>query len=281
MHFSSPPRHVPLSLRIVNLCNGIAQVGWLVFGFSMIFVWTFVANGDYSFLTFRGPFEQATGRIVDVDETGASENNSRITAYHYEYSVSGYPFKGVSYSTSASAATGDSVPVEYAPGHPERSRVAGMRRAMFGPFVLFVLLFPTIALVVIVVAVRIGLKRNHVLQHGVFTTGTLKDIQPTNMRVNRRTVMAATFEFTGRDGQRHETEARTTDTRRLEDEAAEPLLYDPNDPTKAWMLDEAPARPSLTASGDLTGNPVRAVVAAIVPALVIAGNVLAVYLKFS
>jgi len=33
MQFAPPPRHVPLSLRVVNMFNGAAQLGWGVFGF--------------------------------------------------------------------------------------------------------------------------------------------------------------------------------------------------------------------------------------------------------
>lgn len=279
MHFTTPPRHVPLSLRVVNLFNGIAQIGWFLFGFGMMFFWGFTANGDFSAITFRGPYEHATAKVVKVEETGASEGGQRIHANHYQFSVAGNLFTGRSYSSGESAAVGDAVPVEYQPAHPERSRIAGMRRAMFGPGVLFVVIFPFVGLVMIVVAARMGLKRNHVLREGIFTTGTLKDIQPTNMRINRRPVMAVTFEFTGRDGQRHEAEARTVDTRRLEDEAQEPLLYDPNDPSKAYMLDEAPARPQVGPNGELAGNPVRGFAYAILPALVIAANLFAIYRK--
>lgn len=279
MHFTSPPRHVPLSLRVSNLFNGIAQIGWAVFGFGMIFFWAFTANGDYSFLNFREPFEHATGKVVKVEGTGASENKRPVTAYHYEFSVAGGSFGGTSYATGSSRSEGEKVSIEYQPGRPERSRIAGMRRAMFGPFVLFVLIFPVAGLVVVVIATRIGWKRNHVLREGVFTTGTLKDIRPTNMSVNRQTVMAVTFEFTARDGRVHEVEARTVDTSRLEDEPREPLLYDPNDPSKAWVLDEAPARPRIEMNGELSGSGARALLSAVLPALVIAGNVIAAVFK--
>jgi hypothetical protein len=280
LNFTTPPRNVPLSLQVSNLFNGISQIGWAVFGFGMIFFWAFVSNGDYSFITFRGPFEHATGKMVSVVDTGARENRQSISACHYEYSVAGYSFSGTSYTNGSAGTQGDNVDVEYQAGHPEKSRIAGMRRAMFGPFVLFVVIFPAIGLILLVVAMRIGMKRNHVLREGVFTTGVLKDIQPTNMQVNRQTVMALTFEFTARDGQRHEVEARTTNPARLQDEAQEPLLYDPNNPTKAWVLDDAPARPAMGMNGELVGSPVRAFAFSILPALVIAANAFAVYWKF-
>lgn len=280
MQYTHPPRRVPLSLRVVNFFNAGAQIGWFVFGFGMIFFWAFTWNADYSFVTFRGQHPMTRGRVTAVEDTRASENKQHIHAHHYEYSVLGVPYQGTSWTKDQQLSAGTVVDVEYDDADPQRSRIAGMRRGMFGPGVLFVVIFPAIGLALLLGFTRAGAKRNDLLRDGVFTTGVLKSRQPTNMMVNKRRVFELIFEFTTRDGRRCEASARTTDPARLEDEAKEPLLYDPENPSKAYVLDEAPARPKVEMNGDLVGRPGAAIAALILPALVLLGHGLVVFLKF-
>ena len=108
-NFGTAPRRVPPSLQIVNFFNGFSQVGWLLFGFGMIFFWAFVLNADFSFVTFRGPHATVDGKVTSVEETGASVNRSQVQANHYEFSVAGYRLTGVSYSTGQSVSPGELV----------------------------------------------------------------------------------------------------------------------------------------------------------------------------
>ena len=278
MHFAAPPRSVPFSLRVLNFFNGAAQLGWGVFGFGMLFFWIFGAQADFSFATFHVD-GQTRGRVIRVDDTGASENEQPVRKLHYEYSVAGRTLTGTSYATGGGAAEGEEVPVEYDEGTPERSRIAGMRRAMFGPWAAFVVIFPAIGFVILYFATKSGVNRNHLLREGILTTGTFVRREPTNMTVNKRRVWEVTFEFTDRNGLRHEAKARGTDTSRLEDESHEPLLYDPSDPETACLLDEAPSRPRLE-HGELVGRPLGAIWALIIPGLVIGAHVLLVAVKW-
>jgi hypothetical protein len=238
----------------------------------MIFVWVFAGNGDFSFLTFRGPHEQASARVTRVDETGASENKSRVYANHYEFSVAGQPFAGTSYSTGNSATAGETVQVEYDASKPERSRIVGMRRAMFGPVVAFVVIFPLIGFALVYFALVTGMNRNRLLRDGVFATGKLIGKRPTNVSVNKRTVYELTFAFTAQDGRECEAKAHSSITDKLEDEAQEPLLYDPRDPSRAFVLDEAPARPRFNETGELRGRAGAALALMILPLIVIIGH---------
>jgi hypothetical protein len=271
-HFTPPPRRVPLSIAVLNRFNAIAQIGWFVFGFGMIFFWAFGMNGDFSFLTFRGNLAQAMGRVTRVEDTSASEGGSHVRANHYEYSVAGQRFQGTSYSTGASKSEGEAVKVEYKESNPEKSRIEGMRRKMFGPGVAFVTIFPLIGFGILFFATRSGANRTHLLQHGVFTTGKLIAKEATNVTVNKRRVIELTFEFISRDGRRCEAKARTTDPSRLEDDAQEPLLYDPQNPEKAYVLDELPARPAFNGLGEIEGRPTAAIASLILPAIVVAGH---------
>jgi hypothetical protein len=276
--FSPPPRQVPLSLRVVNTFNWIAQMGWAIFGFSMIFFWAFAWNADFSFINFREPFERTVGRVTAVESTGASENRQSITLHRYEYFVDGNTYRGTSYTTGQELQKGDEVTIEYK-ADPPRSRIVGMRRGEFGPFVLFVVIFPLAGLGILVPSTIVGRKRSYLLRCGVFTTGMLKSKTATNMTVNNRRVFALTFEFTARDGRHFETEAKSSQPGTLEDEAQEPLLYDPDNPSIAYLLDEAPARPKMEMNGDLIGRPIAALASLILPILVTGTNTLVVLLK--
>jgi hypothetical protein len=274
MQFAPPPRRVPISLELASIFNGISQFGWLFFGFGMIFFWVFVGHADFSVVTFRGDIAQTTGKVVRVEETGASENETAVMANHYEYSVAGQRLSGTSYTTGADVSPGQEVTVEFAQGNPLRSRIAGMRRAQFGPWISFVGIFPLVGLLILYFAMKSGFRRAQLLRRGVLTTGKLIDKEPTNVTVNDRRVYELTFEFTARDGRRCEAKARTSDPSRLEDEHAEPLLYDPEETSRAYLLDEVPGRPEIDGTGELVGHPMRAVLLMIVPGLVIGGHVL-------
>jgi hypothetical protein len=279
LRFAPPPRRVPFSLAISTSLNAVVQVGFAVLGFSSIFFWTFVANADFSFITFAGSLGRASGVVTRVETTNASENRTSIRANHYEYSVGGQNFQGVSYSTGEAVQQGENVLVEYLQRAPGTSRIAGQRRKMFGPLVLLVIIFPALGLAFIIGGVRWGSRRARLMRDGIFTTGVLKRKRATNATVNNRRVFDLFFEFTARDGRRCEAKARTSIPERLEDEREEPLLYNPERPEDAVMLDEAPARPQFDERGELMGRPVAALLAMILPAIIIAANVLVLLSK--
>jgi hypothetical protein len=279
LRFAPPPRRVPFSLSIVSSLNALSQIGWAVFGFGSIFFWGFVTNADFSFVTFRGARANASGIVTRIVDTRASEGKRRIRANHYQYSVAGKSFDGVSFSNQGDVSEGDRVTVEYAVSSPEQSRIAGQRRKMFGAGVAFVTIFPLIGLGLLVGAMRWGSRRARLLRDGVLTTGVLIGKSPTNTTVNNRRVFELIFEFTARDGRKHQAKARTSITERLEDERQELLLYDPEKPEDAVLIDDAPSRPKLDEVGGLAPRRVAAVLAMILPALVIAGNTLALMAK--
>ncbi|MEK6375905.1 MAG: DUF3592 domain-containing protein [Acidobacteriota bacterium] len=279
LRFAPPPRPVPFSLSILNSLNAIAQIGWAVFGFGMIFFWGFVTNADFSFITFRGARSNTSGVVTRISDTSASEGKRRIRANHYQYSVAGRTFDGVSFSNRGEVSEGDRVNVEYRVDSPEQSRIEGQRRKMFSAGVAFVTIFPLIGLGLLIGAMRWGSRRARLLRDGVLTTGVLKAKRPTNTTVNNRRVFELDFEFTARDGRKHLAKARSSITDRLEDERQELLLYDPEKPEDAVLIDDAPSRPKLDETGGLAPRRVAAVLAMILPALVIAGNTLALMAK--
>ncbi|HEY0142122.1 MAG TPA: DUF3592 domain-containing protein [Thermoanaerobaculia bacterium] len=278
--FAAAPRRVPASLVVANVFNGFGQFGWFFFGFGMIFFWVFGASADLSFLKF-GSLAQTSGQVTQVEATAASENEQPVYANYYAFSLAGRRHTGVSYVTGSAATVGETVEIEYDASDPSWSRIAGMRRAMFGSWaLLFALIFPGIGLTIALFSLRSGLRRARLLRNGQLAMGKLVGKEATSTTVNKRRVYELTFEFITREGQRREAKARTTFPHTLEDERQEPLLYDPQKPNVVYVLDEVPGRPHVDGMGELEGQPLTAFARFIIPALAIGGNVLVALYRF-
>lgn len=111
---------------------------------------------------------------------------------------------------------------------------------------LFILLFPVIGLTMMTVGVRKGLKALRLLTRGIPAQGRFVGQTATNVQINDTPVMAMTFEFKTVDGRTARCVAKTHETRELRDDSEEPLVYDPEDPSVAVLLDELPGRPRIT-----------------------------------
>jgi len=247
-----PPRTVPLPLRLQVLFGGVINLfGWIFFGFGMIFFWAFVMNSDLASLyQFSGPIETANGVVAESRETGASENDRSIYAHEYAFQHYGRDYLGVSYTTGQQLPEGAAVVVEFPAGNPEVSRIRGMRQGMFGPAVIFVVIFPSIGLGFVVFGLGRGLRAAHLLAHGKLAFGTLASKEPTNTRVNNQTVYKLTFDFSTDDGRRAQAVARSHQPQQLEDDARESIFYNPDTPAKAVLFDSLPGSPRITSSGN-------------------------------
>lgn len=111
---------------------------------------------------------------------------------------------------------------------------------------LLVLLFPAIGLAIISVGLRKGLRALRLLTHGIPAQGRLVGEEATNVQINDTPVMAMTFEFKTVDGRSARCVAKTHLTHDLKDDAEEPLVYDPEDPSVAVLLDDLPGKPRIS-----------------------------------
>lgn len=124
--------------------------------------------------------------------------------------------------------------------------IEGLRKGTFEWPMLFIILFPAIGLTMMAVGVRKGLRALRLLTHGIPAQGRFVGQTRTNVQINDTPVMAMTFEFKTVDGRTARCVAKTHETRELRDDAEEPLVYDPEDPANAVLLDELPGRPRIT-----------------------------------
>lgn len=280
---SQPPRAVPLMVRSKVLFGGFLNLfGWVFFGFGLIFFWVFAMNADLgSFFHFRGEPETAPGVVLQSRATGASENKRKVYAVDYSFTAHGAQYQGMSYSTGERPSPKDPVTVEFVRGNPSISRVQGMRRAMFSGWAAFVCVFPLVGLVFVVFGLKSGFRANHLLANGKVGFATLKSKTPTNTRVNNQTVHKLTFELVADTGNTYEVTAKTHRPEVLEDEAKEVVLYDPQNPSYAVMLDSLPGGPEIDEMGNIrSGSLFRGLLLLAAPAATITGHGTYIYFAY-
>lgn len=254
---SDPPRDIPLSTKLVVLFGGtFSWFGWFLAGFGMIFVILFASQADFSsWIYFRGALETSPAIVTASEETHASEGGGKhrrgtpIYEHHFKFSFGGAEYAGTSYCTGGGLRDNQHVTVEFPAGKPDLSRIQGMRRAMFGPFVIFVFIFPLIGLTLVAVTLRTGKKNIFLLANGESAQARNTGKEPTHTRVNNRTVYKVWFEFTDRSGGLQKTSTRTSTPEKLEGRAFEPLFYDVNNPVRCAFLHNLPGSVALDERG--------------------------------
>ncbi len=289
-NLAGPPRSVPLSVRIRVLFGGfLNQFGWIFFGFGLVGVWAFTINADLTgWYRFRGQLDTTEGKVIDSKKTlfrkGDSSHykDTHVYAIHYAFTTAdGKEYKGISYITGKQFEQGQKATIEYPQGKPQTSRIKGMRQKPVGPFGIFPVVFPMIGLLFIIRGIKKGIKANRLLTLGEQTTGKLKSKERTNTKVNKKPVYKLTFEFNTLEGMTYETLVKTHETGKFEDEAEEPLLYDPVRPSYAVMLDDLPGNPRINENGNIqAGSASGTILLLIIPLATIIGHGIYIYLKF-
>ena len=273
-----PPRHVPWSVRVRLLFGGgVSQFGWMWLGFSMIFVWIFGLQTDFSAVVFAlDAVETTRGVVTAVEPTSASVNDTPVYANHFTYRIERLEteHEGVSYTTGDEFQAGQEVTVEYLKRYPTVSRIEDTRRGEFDLWTVpFLSIFLLVGVGMVGFGLKNGVKANRLLTHGKVGMGTLMSKEATNTEVNDRTVYKLTFAFTADDGQSYEIVNKTTATHLLEDDAQERLLYNPYNPRYAVMLDNLPGSPDIDELGRIqTKSPVSSFLTLLLPVLFITVN---------
>lgn len=283
MWLEAPPRSVPLSLRVRLIFGGFLPVfAWIWFGFGSSIAMVFLRHADLaSWFQFRAELARASGVVERCEDTHASVGGSKtqrgtpVYANHYRFVADGRMHAGVSYATGTCMESGTAVLVEHVAGDPALSRVSGMRRATFGPEVLFVAIFPAVGVALVFFATRAGLRGVRLLAHGKFTLGRLIGQEATNVSINKRRVMKLRFEIEAGTDLRREVFVKTHVPEHLEDEPRERLLYDPARPGEALAWDLIPGAPRVDALGALQpAGLLGTILVLIPPTLAILGHVL-------
>lgn len=248
-------RSVPIAAGVSVLLGGfMTQFGAAFFSFGMIFCWVFLSMADIpGTFRFMGSTATATGSVTRVTTTSSKENNSRVHEIEYIFNdAAGRTHTGVSYSAYDLPNAGQSVRVEYVEGDPGTNRIEGMRRAEMPIFVIFVVIFPIVGALIGIAGIRAGRRRLRMLYVGRMARGKLVAKEPTNTKINKQTVYKLTFEFTTPDGRVGRVSDKTHETARLEDEAQELLLYNPDNLEEGAAIDALPGGVKMNDAGEIT-----------------------------
>lgn len=244
------PRHVPISLRVRIVLSGILPLlGWCFLGLGLVLATVFLSMAEPLFDDpFAGPLTTVEGKVKDVQATNAKVNGLRVKAIHFEYPCRDHLQRGISYTTDAPPALGSAVPVECTRSLPAQARIRGMRTAMLPSPIAFVLVFPAIGALLLVIGVVLGWRRAQLLQNGLLARGQLVDSRPTNTQINNQRVHELTFLFRDASGAPRRGKVRSHRLAALTDESEELLLYDPSS-ERIVLWDMLPSRPELDREG--------------------------------
>lgn len=264
-------RSVPLTTKIcITFGGALNGIGWAFFGIGMLITILMVPMVDLSFVTFSGTLEQSRAKVSNVLETNASVNDRIVMEIHYEFSLEDKSqHSGFSFSHQRIPSMGSTVDIEFPKGDPTHSRIVGMRHKPMPPFVLFVLIFPTIGICLLLFGFRKAKKVLTLLAQGTLTHGQLVKKEPTNTRINEQMVYKLTFEFKDQIGETHLVSEKTHQTHLLEDDENEPLLYLEHAPTIATLLDALPSAPKFDQQGRIIpASSAKAAMTLIIPLIV-------------
>lgn len=275
---ADPPRPVPFAVQAHALFGGVVgMLGWLFAGTGLVFALIFVGNSEVlTWIDFRGQRATTVGTVEHTRATTSSENERPIIGVSYRYQVDGRHYAGESYATTVRKSVGEEVKVEYLVAAPAESRIVGMRRRHFGGGVVSVLIFPCVGLGFVLFTFPGGLRARRLLRIGLLGWGRLISREPTRMRVNKQPVYRLTFRFADpraalpggpyrgggseesgaagfkSSGTSYQVVCKTHEVERVTDEDEEPLLFDPDHPERAVMLDSLPGHTRFDAQGQLT-----------------------------
>jgi len=198
------------------LFGGIRSVfGWILFIFGLLItIPVFTLSEAATFWKFSGPLSTVSGTITRARATQFGEDEKTIYAVDYIFSLpGGKSVKGTSYSSGEYRKTGR-VTVEYRPGHPQYSRIRGLRSAPLeasGWAGLVVLIFPGIGLWIIFAKLIPGMRLLRLLRYGLPAVGTLVAMKQTGYSRYEYgpSVYRLTFRFATAEGRPREMEYAT------------------------------------------------------------------------
>jgi hypothetical protein len=252
-------RSIPFPLQVQIIFGDLITVfGWFFLTIGLIFSSIFLSMSDFSDWRFKKDSPKTQATITNIEYGNASENKKAIFSYHYEFTdLQGVKQKGISYGFQGKYNVGDKATVIFLEKKPEYSRIENLRKEPFGQFTLFVLIFPLVGGSIVFFSIPKALKKIRILREGVIGEGVYLRMEPTNTSINRQRVMRLFFEL--KVGNKiYEVSTQTHHDsliRKLTDETPQKLLYLPQHPEQAVLLDNVAGKPKFAADGSIADYP--------------------------
>jgi hypothetical protein len=234
-------RNIPIGIKLGVLFGGATfLIGFIFLAMGLLFVFIFGSLADFSSMTFSDSTPTTSAIIKRITDGAGTVNDRPVLCYTYNYYVGNKKYTGYSYSETALLEIGDTVEVQYKKEEPVKSRIPGMRLSAFPAWVLLIILpFVLIGAGFSGYNIYKGIQNIKILSVGKTGLGKLLYKNPTGTRINNRTVYELTFEFKVGD-KSYQAIAKSHTPEKLEDEHEEMLVYNPQFPEEAVMLDSLP-----------------------------------------
>ena len=186
-----------------------------------------------------------TGVITNSYYTGISESIEDdggyyyVNAYEYEYKVNTEDHKWVSYSRDSVKKIGEKVLISYNIDSPQYSVIKGFRYRATGTSILFILVPPIVAFIVLLFHIYKGVNYLIIINNGIITKGKLikkETIKDSEDNISYK--LNFTYYSDEKKKQRHVISIKTSDTSPFEDENREAIIFHKNSPNQSLMLDD-------------------------------------------
>lgn len=284
MTLAPPPRSVPSSTNLAIRFGGLLQqAGWVILGAGMVLWWAVGAHADTSGVTFDLAKAQiVSGVVVSSETTNWSAGGTRRSRHDRSGNVreityrfrtpAGVERTAVAYGGREAPQVGQRVRVEWVEGD-QTSRIRGLRNDIWPQVAMAVGVVPVLGLILLVWTGWRSHETVGLLRRGQLAYGKVKSKQATFLRFRDTRIYEVTLAFEAPDGQVHELTSYTDRPDKLGDDAAERLVYDPENPDRAASLDDLPGgAPTDRAGALLPAEPGAVLPRLILPALVVLGN---------
>ena len=240
-------RYVTFPMRLRALFSSLhAKLALPFLLINLVVIGVLAVMVDWNSLKFskNAVVRKTGGTLLGIKPTSVSVNRVRVMAYRFRYRVEGEDGyrTGISYRTGYINTGKQKLTIEYLADKPEIARIEGMRTGIMSPLFLLILIpLVLVGLGCFITGWRRGRQVLAVLERGEFTRGRLLTELPTNTTINKRRVMACTFEYEV-SGSTYTVTAKTRIPELIKDEPEERIVYNPDNPSQAVLFDLLPPK---------------------------------------
>jgi len=240
------PRAIPTSLRYRVLLGGFLPIiAWPMLAIGGFLSTVFTGNSEFATgYRFAGELAEVEGHVTATDETNMRHNNRTVMEVRFDYRVQGKDLASRSFTRERVPEVDSSVVVEYRIDEPQIARIKGMGSAPFPALSSITMLFPTVAIVFLMIAYFRGKKRVQLMREGMSAWGLLTDKEPTNTRINNQRVHKLTFAFVDDNGEQRTATDRTHKSEFYSDQIARHVLWDPHS-QESCIVELIPGKPKI------------------------------------
>ena len=234
-------KKIPLKLKIqVIYKNFLFSFTFSFFLSFLIYFIFFVTNADFHSSSFYQTDPTTQAEIISIEKSKAKTVFSKIYKYNYKYSIDNKNYNGKSYlKKKLDIKTAN---VFYKENIVEESCIVGMKTNTNSIFA--VVFYSFLLLIFIFLLIRtfiIQLSKLKIIQTGIITKAVFREKKNTGTKWKKdQYIYELFFDFVANDGKTYKAKTQTIDINKLSDELYEPVIYNPQNPEEAVLIDEFP-----------------------------------------